>query len=240
MSRIKFLQVENVRNLVQALSALRSRDPGVPGLAVVHGPPGRGKTQAAIWYAANKGGRYIEANPAWTVRWMLNDLYLLGKGLRQGPRIHRVDQAYELAVGVLEQVPLPILIDEGDRLCRDIRLLEMIRHLHDRTGVPIVFIGTDIITGKLAQHDRFWRRVMQVVPFNPLGLAEIRLAARELAGLELPAEALEMLHRHTKGEFGSVVKVLPKLSRALRAGERGKVAPELVDRVCTRALRRAA
>lgn len=237
--RTKFLQVANVRNLTTALSQLRTRDPGVPGLAVMHGPPGRGKTQSAIWYAANKGARYLEANPAWSMRWMMNDLYLVVKGLRRGPRIGTTQRAYDMTVDLLEQDPAPILIDEADRLCRDIKLLEMIRHLHDRTGVPIVFVGTDILTGKLAQHDRFWRRVTQVIPFRPLSIDEIRMAARELAGISLGQEAVAELAKLTKGEFGAMVKVLPKLAQAMKASG-GQAAPELVTRACQKALKKAA
>lgn len=238
--KTQFLQVNNVRRMVNALSQLRTRDAGVPGLALVQGPPGRGKTQSAIWYAANKGGRYLEANPAWSMRWMMNDFYLICKGLRKGPRIGTTQRAYEMTVDLLDTDPTPILIDEADRLCRNIQLLEMVRHLHDRTGVPIIMIGTDVLTGKLAQHDRFWRRVTQAVPFEALSIDELRMAAHELSGLELDAEAAAELERHTKGEFGSLIKSLPYLERAAGTNNTKSPAAELVNGVCGKALRRAA
>ena len=237
----QFLQVANVRNLVNALAQLRTRDFGVPGLGIVIGPPGRGKTESAIWYAANKNARYILANTVWTPRWMMNDFYLLAKGLRQGPKIGTTQKAWELTLPLLEGNPEPILIDEADRLCRDIKLLEMVRDIHDRTGVPIVMIGTDVLAGRLAQHDRFWRRVTASVEFEPLSAEEIRLAVHKLAGLQLDQAGAQAITLHTKGQFGELMKALPAIKKIL-AGNQVEGAPpvELIDSACKKALKRAA
>ncbi|MCA1988731.1 MAG: AAA family ATPase [Desulfarculus sp.] len=235
----KFLQTQNVRNLVGAMSGLMNRPAGVPCLAVVHGPAGRGKTEAASWYAVNKGGRYLVANSMWSERWMLSDLYAALRGLKSA-HFGLKKQAYEECLKVMHGDSLPIFIDEADRVAQKTNHLEALRDLSDRSGVPIVFVGTDQILYRLQQREQFASRVSQVVAFKALGRDEVKMIVGELTGLGLDDEVADKLVTASDGYFRDLVVLLSHLSRAAKASGAKALNQEMVTQVAKKAVLRMA
>ncbi len=234
-----FLQTANVRNLTAAMTEMLNRPAGVPSLAVVHGPAGRGKTEASRWYAVNKGGRYMVANSMWSEKWMLTDLYATLRGVKSAKFTTRA-AAYEECLRLMQMETLPVFIDESDRIVGKTALLEAVRDLSDRTGVPVIFVGTDMVMLRLQQREQFASRLSEVVPFEGLTKEEVGMAARELYGLALGRDETEQLHRVTGGYFRDLVVALAHIYRAAKAN--GTTAPplELVKQVAARAIKRAA
>src|SRR6266568_6332924 len=64
-----------------------------------------------------------------------------------------------------------IIVDEADRLNED--SFEVLRHLHDKTGCPILLVGLPSILRVIDRHDKFSSRVGMRMQFKPLELEEI-------------------------------------------------------------------
>lgn len=237
--KTKFLQTGNVKALVAGLGALSNTSPGVPKLSVVSGEAGRGKTEATLWYASNRGARYMVANALWGELWMLNDLYACLRGIKRA-KFGTKKKAYEECKRLMDQESLPIIIDEADRIVRRFTHLEALRDLSDRTGVPIVFVGTEEVLLSLQQRETFASRISQVIQFKPLTLEEVQMATSELSGLQLDDKAGAKLLEICGGYFRDLVVALEHLERAARANKTTQPPAELVSRVSGRAVLRAA
>lgn len=232
----KFIQTANVRNLTGAMNALMNRPPKTPGLAVVHGPAGRGKTESAIWYCGNRGGRYLVANPLWTPRWMLCDLYAVLKGLKTA-NFTSAKAAFWECHQLMKTDSLPVFIDEADQIAHKLPLLEALRNLVDGTGTPIVCVGTDQIFVQLQQREQFASRVYQVVTFEALCLDEVKMAAAELGGLNLDDAAAKALLEACGGYFRDLVVALGILVQAATASGTKEPDAKMVQGLSRRVMR---
>lgn len=234
----KFVQTQNVRNLVGAMNALMNRPPKTPGLAVVHGPAGRGKTESAIWYCAQRGGRYLVANPLWTPRWMLTELYAALKGIKLA-KFNKAQDAFGECHALMKTDALPVFVDEADQIARKLPLLEALRNLADSTGTPIVCVGTDQIFVQLQQREQFASRVYQVVAYEGLTLDEVKMIATELGGLNLDDGAAKALLEASGGYFRDLVVALGILGQAARASDTKSPDAKMVANISRRAMLRA-
>ena len=55
--KIEFIKTTNVKNFITLMNNLINRAKGVPGMALVYGEPGLGKTRVATWWSAKRNGR---------------------------------------------------------------------------------------------------------------------------------------------------------------------------------------
>ena len=71
--RNKIAQVSNLKMVWRAQETLRTRAPGVPGLGVIWGPTGFGKTTAITWLANQPrvNAVYVRMMALWTPAAML-------------------------------------------------------------------------------------------------------------------------------------------------------------------------
>ena len=46
-----FVKTKNVKKLITMMNNLKNRDEGIPGMGLVYGEPGLGKTYAITWWA---------------------------------------------------------------------------------------------------------------------------------------------------------------------------------------------
>ena len=69
--RNKLAPTKNVAALQAAYEALATRDLGVPGMGLVHGYTGAGKTTAISWLVNRAKGVYVRATSGWTPASML-------------------------------------------------------------------------------------------------------------------------------------------------------------------------
>ena len=75
-----------------------------------------------------------------------------------------------------------ILIDEGDWL--NVESFELLRHIFDRTGCPIVIVGLPKIMRVITRHEKFASRVGLQMEFLPLTQEEVLTTV--LPALTLP------------------------------------------------------
>lgn len=218
-----FLETRNVARFRESLSVLEDTDRGQPGLGVVWGRAGRGKTVCAREYAVRTAAVYMRVLQDWTPRAMLAELCRQLNGA--GPPT--VDRAKKTAVDCLERKPRTILVDEADRL--NIDLVEHLRDVHDLVGVPVVLIGEEHLFPTINARRRIWSRVMQTVEFGPITCEDILLFALEAASLRLDPDAAEKIGAKAGGDFRLVWSHIHALEQMARAAGTKAVDARMVE-----------
>ncbi|EAP4496784.1 helix-turn-helix domain-containing protein [Salmonella enterica] len=105
-------------------------------IGVIHGPAGMGKSMVLRQYAStSKGVILIEADPGYTARVLLQEL-CARLGVKKTGNIHELS---EECIQALTGTGWVILVDEAELL--PYRALEVLRRIHDRSGVALVLAG---------------------------------------------------------------------------------------------------
>lgn len=206
--KTKFVKTENVLRMVAALGELERRESMVPGLGLIHGHQGYGKTVATHWYAVQSAAVYVRAQGAWTVNWMLMDLAATLGLAPEG--ISRAN--FRNIVSELGKRPRLVMVDEADYVIRERKMLDTVRDLHDATGAPLVLVGMAGCKEAVARKSpQFWSRVSQEVEFVPLSVEDVRVIALDLADLQLQEDLARKIQRQTEGNFRKTVVLLNQI-----------------------------
>lgn len=188
MKRV-FAKTQNVERFLASMTRLHSRQEGIPGMALVFGEPGLGKTKTALWWVAHNDGVFIRTKKLMTGRWLLEEIVT---ELGEAP-MRRTSDLFKQAVEQLLERPRTIFVDEADYLAHDPRVLETLRDLHDITGTPIVLIGMDQADKKLARYKHLFDRFSEVLKFHPLTEVDIRMIANQLCEVPLSDCAVQYI-----------------------------------------------
>jgi predicted AAA+ superfamily ATPase len=196
--RQKTVITENLRVLATAEEIVAGRNPGLPGIIVVHGPSGHGKTTSVAWLAIQKSAVFVTALPVWSAHGMLCAIAKeLGK-----PPMRSATATFEMIAHELTVNPRAIFLDESDAIADKKDLTETLRVLHDLTAVPLVIVGMNEFKNKLARRPQLARRVLREVEFRLLPFADLRLMATELSEVEIADDVVELLQRKSRGSAG--------------------------------------
>lgn len=211
MRRDIFIETHNVGNLRRAMSVLTDMERGQPGIGVVQGEAGRGKTMAATEWFATNGGVYLRALEGWTQHAFMQAL----TWELTGDRPNGVERCRQRLMQRLGDDPRAIIVDEADRL--HIGRIEDLRDIHDLTGCPVLLIGEEGLYPRLHARRRIYSRVTQVVDFAPVSDEDVMLFARQAAALNLTPEAAHTLARTAGGSFRMVFGFMLKLEDYAKA-----------------------
>lgn len=237
--KTKFIKdTKNITAMIAAMSLLKESNKDLPGLGLICGKAGLGKTRAVRWYATQYNEPYLRAIAAWSLRSMLHDIATELGIEPEGTNVN----VFRQIKNDLISTPRIIFIDEADYLTRsnNWRLLETLRDLHDMSGSSFVFVGMGGIQGKLRRKHQLWSRVSQIVEFQPLSSKEISFLGAELAGLEIPEKVAIHLYAETTGDFRDVMVALSHLERMARANSRTDVNKDMVALTSKTVLKKAA
>lgn len=218
-----FLETQNVQAFRAALAALEDVEKGQPGLGVVWGRAGRGKTLCAREYAVRTGAVYLRVLENWTQRGMLSQLCREINGTEPTT----TDRCKSVACAELDRIPRTILVDEADRL--HVGRVEDFRDIHDLTGVPVVLIGEEHLYAVLSARGRLWSRVMHVVEFGPIGAEDVMLYGLKAADLKVVPAAAQRIVARSGGDFRLVFLDMHDLDDMARANQVREITVEMVD-----------
>lgn len=218
-----FLETANVQSFREALTLLEDTEKGQPGLGVVWGRAGRGKTLCAREYTVRTGALYLRVLEDWTPRAMLAQLC----HEINGSEPKSVDRCKSMIMSQLDQAPRTIMVDEADRL--DMKKIEHFRDIHDLTGVAVVLIGEEHLYSALSSRGRLWSRVNQVVEFRPITDEDIMLFGLKAAEIHLEPAAVQRLQTRSGGDFRLVWLDMHDLEQMARANKVKEVGVKMVD-----------
>ncbi len=185
----KPIQTTNVKRSKAFIRLLTDSERSSPTMGVITGLPGMGKTIAAQDYLDNLPPHAHTALPVGIkvkVMPRSTPLALAKKIMESLMEKSRGKNIYEIAdeaAAAIERNDLKlIIVDEADRLNED--SFEVLRHLFDKTGCPIVLVGLPSILRVVDRHEKFSSRVGLRMQFLPLELKEALNVV--LPGLVIP------------------------------------------------------
>lgn len=174
---------------------VQTRPSHLPGMACFYGPSGYGKTFSAVHGAGLVRAAFVSLGETWTRKTLIAEI-ATAVGVNPKGSLPEVTRNVEDALVTYGR---PLIIDEADYLVSR-KMIDFVRGLHDRSGVPIILIGEELLPSKLKEFERAHNRMMDWVAAVPCDFDDTRMLARfYLDGLEIDAELLELLHRASGG-----------------------------------------
>lgn len=206
--------VKNVAALQTAFESLLSRDPGVPGMGLVYGKTGYGKTTAVTWVMNRTGAIYVRAAATWTPSTMLGKIMAeLGAEALHG----RSAQMVDYITTAMATAQRPLIVDEADYLLGNLKMLETLRDLHDISGLPVLLVGMDGIAKRLQHRQQLLGRVSQWVEFRPADLDDARVLAETVCEVAVAEDLLAELHQVCHGSMRLMTVGLSRIEQAAKA-----------------------
>lgn len=209
----RIVPVKNIARLTAAADVLIHRSPGMPGMGLVHGETGYGKTTAVTWLINRVHGVYVRAMATWTPSAMLGALL---REVDRAPRGSCAQMQQDL-IDALADSGRPVFVDEADYLVDQKRLCETLRDLHDMATVPVILIGMGGIDQRLAHRKQLTGRVLEDVRFEPADAADARLLADGLCEIKVRDDLLDRLVRVSRGSVRLLVVGLSRVEQRAKA-----------------------
>ncbi len=211
--RHQMAPVKNVLNAQSAYQTLAERDLGIPGMMLIYGEPGFGKTTTITWLVNQANGVFVRANATWTPNSMLAAIM---QELGADP-MNRTSQMLNHISQQLIESQRPLFIDEANYLKGNQQMLNTLKDLHDMTDVPVIMAGAEGIEKKLPHYPTLARRISQWVEFKPADLDDAESLASTVCEVELDEALLRQLHKQAKGSMGLMTVGLARIESFARS-----------------------
>lgn len=211
--RSKIVPISNVARLAEAGEALLSRSNGMPGMGLVSGETGFGKSTAVAWLATRQHGVYVRALATSTPSSMCESICReLGIG-RRATNVATIESIVEK----LAETNRPLFIDEADYIVEQKKLVETLRDIHDLSSVPVILIGMANIKRAVSSRQQLSGRIAQWVEFQPSTLDDTRTLATQLAEVDIADDLVQRLHESTRGSVRLTVVGLNRIEQFARS-----------------------
>lgn len=209
----KIAPLTNVGLLTSALNRAMQRPAGLPGLVVMYGRTGYGKSIAASFAANRHRAYYVECREAWTKKAFL--LAVLREMSITPARTlsEMVDQIAEQ----LSRSGRPLIVDDVQYLVAK-AAANILTDLYNASQGTIVLIGEEHVPSALAKLERLHNRVLEWVPAQPAALDDLReLAESTYPNLCLADDLLADLNHQVRGCLRRVAVNLYKVHTQAQA-----------------------
>ncbi|MFN3575402.1 MAG: AAA family ATPase [Tabrizicola sp.] len=174
----------NVTRLVALIDRAQNRGPGLPGLGCFYGRAGLGKTTAGIYATNTLNACHVEALPFGGLKKLL-EMIVTELGLR--PR-RLIPDLFDQAAQELAVTGRPLIIDEADHILST-KTIEAVRHLHDKSGAPVILMGEELLPHRLQAWERVHGRMLAWVEAEPATSKDVEHLAWVYApGIEIAAD----------------------------------------------------
>ena len=198
--------------MISMFNRLRDRDDGVPGMGLIYGEPGLGKTYAITWWAAQNDAILIRSANLMSARWLLEEIV---EELGEIP-YNKFSDIFNQVVAQLIKTPKTIIVDETDYLTIDSRAVETLRDIHDKTNVPIVLVGMGTANKRLQRHKHLYDRLLEIIKFEPFCKQDIATIIDQLSEVRFTDCAKKFIYTRTN-RFRQIVKTISKAEQLAKA-----------------------
>ena len=208
-----FVKTKNVKQLISMMNRLREREDGVPGMGLVYGEPGLGKTQAIKWWAFKNDAILIRCNQMMSARWLLKEILDYMSEIKP----YSISDSFDEVIRNLILTPRVLIVDEVDYLTMDKnKSIEILRDIHDKTNVPVVLVGMTNAHSRLKKFSHLYDRLSEIVKFERFSKADIKTIVKELSEIELTDCAIKYIYSNLN-RFRQIVKVINKAETIAKA-----------------------
>jgi len=221
-----FVKTQNVKNFISLMNSLGNKPEGIPKMALVYGEPGLGKSRTALWLAVQNDAVYIRSTNLMIGRWFLEEL---AEELREVPR-YLTSDLFKQCVNKLIERPQTIIIDEIDYLAGDQKTIETIRDIHDKTNVPIIFVGMTLVEKKLQKYRHLYDRLSEIIQFKTFIQADVADIVNQLCEVEITEKGIELIHSRAN-RFRQIVKIINKVESVATANNLTSINENIIKEI---------
>ena len=208
-----FVKTNNVKRFITMMNNLQNRAEGVPGMGLVYGEPGLGKTQAIKWWAFKNDAILIRCNQMMSARWLLKEILDYMSEIKP----YSISDSFDEVIRNLILTPRVLIVDEVDYLTMDKnKSIEILRDIHDKTNVPVVLVGMINAHSRLKKFSHLYDRLSEIVKFERFSKADIKTIVKELSEIELTDCAIKYIYSNLN-RFRQIVKVINKAETIAKA-----------------------
>jgi len=203
------LRTANIYNLQLVRTAaerLGGRTTGLPGLAVLYGPAGWGKTTAAGAVGQERRAYFVQIRSAWTrkalLEKILDEMSIKARGT--------VSDMLDMVATQLASSGRLLILDEFDYAAAKEAMVELVRDIYEASQSTILLIGEESLPTRLKRYERFHSRVLTWVAAQAVSVAD----AEALAPIYAPDITIgtDLLEHIVSISSGSVRRVSVNLS----------------------------
>ena len=208
-----FVKTNNVKRFITMMNNLQNRAEGVPGMGLVYGEPGLGKTQAIKWWAFKNDAILIRYNQMMSARWLLKEILDYMSEIKP----YSISDSFNEVIRNLILTPRVLIVDEVDYLTMDKnKSIEILRDIHDKTNIPVVLVGMTNAHSRLKKFSHLYDRLSEIVKFERFSKADIKTIVKELSEIELTDCAIKYIYSNLN-RFRQIVKVINKAETIAKA-----------------------
>lgn len=207
-----FVKTNNVKRLITMMNNLQNRAEGVPGMGLVYGEPGLGKTQTINWWAFKNDAILVRCTQLMTAKWLLLEILDYMSELKP----YTTEACFNLVVRNLILNPKVLIIDEIDYLTIDSRAVETLRDIHDKTNVPVILVGMTSANSRLKKFKHLYDRLSEILKFEKFSKSDIKTIVQELSEVEMTECAIRYIYTNLN-RFRQIVKVINKAENLAKA-----------------------
>ncbi|SNT07045.1 AAA family ATPase [Pseudomonas segetis] len=195
MSVSKIVPLTNIGLLSAAVDRALQRPIGLPGLVVMYGPSGLGKSVSAAHTANQHRAYYVECRDTWSKK-----AFLLA--ILREMAITPARTLSEMVDQVAEQLSLsgrPLIVDDVQYLL-DKSVANILTDLYNASLGTIILIGEERVPSTLGKLERLHNRVLEWVPAQPATLDDVQQLARSVyPSQHMADDLLDDLRKATRG-----------------------------------------
>lgn len=208
-----FVKTNNVKRFITMMNNLQNRAEGVPGMGLVYGEPGLGKTQAIKWWAFKNDAILIRCNQMMSARWLLKEILDYMSEIKP----YSTSDSFDEVIRNLILTPRVLIVDEVDYLTMDKnKSIEILRDIHDKTNVSVVLVGMTNAHSRLKKFSHLYDRLSEIVKFERFSKSDIKTIVKELSEIELTDCAIKYIYSNLN-RFRQIVKVINKAETIAKA-----------------------
>jgi len=219
MSVNTIVPLSNVGLLARAVESAANRPAELPGLVVMYGPSGYGKSLAAAYAANLHRAYYVECRESWTKKAFLTAI-LREMGIIPTKTLSEmVDQVAEQ----LSRSGRPIIIDDVQYVI-DKSAANVLTDIYNASQGTLILIGEERVPASMARLERLHNRVLEWVPAQAASLDDVQaLAEASYPDVEMADDLLEVVRTRVKGCLRRVAVNLYRIHSEALANNWGRV-----------------
>lgn len=210
--------LRNVLLMRSMMEHLVNRHPNHPGVGVLYGPAGVGKSNACAAVRTSFRAVYVELRDHTTKKNLF--LEILHEMAIKPERT--TGELFDQVCEALLRSRSPLILDMGDYLIKR-RLVDTVLDLYEGSGAAIAIVGEELFAKNLKRaSERVYDRVLEWVPAQPCDMDDaLKLAKLYSTDVEIKEDLLAEIVRVSVGVARKiVVNIENKRQQAKKAGKR--------------------
>lgn len=221
---------QNIMSGKEALSYLLSRPVAhQPGLGMIYGPPGLGKTQFSRRTCMKHDYVYMSAKKADTAKSFIQSLaYMLmlryypnENPALTGSRSGLFNRCLDMINANSSAGHLPVIfVDEVDNIIHypHEEIVGMLRDIVDNSAAVVMLVGMQNLRNKIVKlNAHYYNRVVYFCEFMPLADKDVRALVRDLCEVTLDDAIMSNVIENASGDARKVIKQI-RLYEEIAAG----------------------